>query len=78
MSAYLAYVTVPGDRWDLIAHAHYGDVERAAELIAANRDGFTDDPALFVPAVLPAGLTLRIPIIARETADPRRLPPWKR
>lgn len=78
MSAWLAYVTRPGDRWDLIAYAHYGDVGRVADLIAANRDGFTADPAPIVTMVLPAGLTLRVPIIEAGGADPRRLPPWKR
>lgn len=76
-STYLPHMTRDGERWDQLAFRYYGDVAMQDSLIATNRGLFLD--ALTVPPVLPAGLTLRIPIIEREAivaAD--QLPPWKR
>lgn len=79
MSEYLEHLTSDGERWDLIAFRYYADVARQGELIAANRHLFTD--TLRIPALLPAGLVLRIPIRAATgsaEATTSQLPPWKR
>lgn len=36
MSGVLIYTTRDGDRWDTIAHKHYGNVLMISGLIAAN------------------------------------------
>lgn len=75
--AHLTHDTSAGERWDLIAHRYYGDVAQQHMLIAANRGLFLD--AMSVPDILPAGLTLVVPIIDRPAAPaPELLPPWKR
>lgn len=76
MTGYFEHVTRPGERWDLIAHRYYGNVRRQRELIAANRALFVD-PIRPIPAVLPGGLVLRVPVVA-EAPDESNLPPWKR
>lgn len=79
MTDYLEHRTAAGERWDMLAHRYYGDVSRQGELIAANRKLFMAD--MMVPAILPAGLVLRIPIRKREAVSATiamRLPPWKR
>lgn len=77
MSEYLLHRTSDGERWDQLAFKYYGSVSLQGELIAANRDLFLDD--LRIPALLPAGLILRVPIReASTTTSGAGLPPWKR
>lgn len=73
---YIEYSTRDGDRWDTLAYTYYSDVQLQFQLIEANRDLF---PGFSVPALLPAGLTLKIPLRARQVSvDDTLLPPWKR
>lgn len=77
MTEHLPHRTAAGERWDTLAHRYYGDVSRQGELIAANRDLFLGE--LRVPAILPAGLVLRIPIRERPASGSSpQLPAWKR
>lgn len=77
MAEFLPYTTVPGDRWDLIAWKHYGEANRTAELIAANRDLFL--PALgAVPLIFDRPVTIRVPLLPQWTIGADSLPPWKR
>lgn len=77
MSGYIEHLTSGTDRWDLLAYRYYGDANRTAPLIAANRELFA--PGLLpVPLILPAGILLRIPILEPEPAAQDLLPPWKR
>jgi phage tail protein X len=71
MTEYLPYLTREGDRWDLIAYRLYGDVARQDLIIAAN-------PELAITPMLPAGVTVRVPILPDDTPLPSSLPPWKR
>lgn len=76
MSAYLTHYTKDGERWDTLAHRFYASVAMQSVLISANRHLFAGRA---VPPVLPAGVTLRVPIIERSAVvDPSLLPPWKR
>jgi phage tail protein X len=64
------YTTVSGDKWDIIAHNHYGSSKHVAALIAANighKDTF----------IFSAGVTLVIPDM-QTAVTPATLPPWKR
>lgn len=73
---YIEYSTRDGDRWDMLAYTYYSDVQLQFQLIEANRDLF---PGFSVPARLPAGLTLKIPLRAQKVnVDDTLLPPWKR
>ena len=74
---YLEHLTVPGDRWDLLAWDYYGDASKDDLIIEENRDLYlaTLDA---IPALLPSGLPLRIPVIEQPTLDDSQLPPWKR
>jgi len=76
MSEHLLHRTTAGERWDLLAFRYYGDVARQGELIAANRDLFMAD--LRIPAILPAGLVLQIPIREQASSTVTTRPPWKR
>lgn len=74
--AYLEYFTRAGDRWDNLAYSYYSDVRLQSTLIETNRHLFK---AFSVPAILPAGLVLKIPLIDKKvTVDDGLLPPWKR
>jgi phage tail protein X len=68
-SGFLTHVTTDGDRWDLLANRYYGDPYRYVPIVEANPD---------VPLypVLPAGLTIYVPILADDAALVD-LPPWK-
>ena len=77
MSAYLEHVTVLNDRWDLIAWKYYRSVRLQSKIIAANRALFLGPPVTRIPAILPAGLVIRVPVL-EEAFDESRLPPWKR
>jgi phage tail protein X len=67
---YLTHVTTEGERWDSIAYKYYGDALGYERVIAAN-------PHAPILPVLPAGLTLSIPLIAAQ-ATITDLPPWMR
>lgn len=77
MSGFIDYVTKPGDRWDLIAYAMYGDPTRYGEIIDANRAAYVGLGLPAIPPVLEAGLALRVPIL---DASPLAVdaPPWRR
>jgi phage tail protein X len=68
---YVEYVTVEGDRWDLIAFRMYGDAYAYEPIIVAN-------PDVKILPVLPAGTRLLIPVLAAPTTNPADVPPWKR
>ncbi|SNY91458.1 Phage Tail Protein X [Cohaesibacter sp. ES.047] len=74
---YLEHLTVAGDRWDLLAWDYYSDASKDNLIIDENRNLYlsTLDP---IPALLPPGLSLRIPVIEQSTLDDSQLPPWKR
>ena len=82
MAGHYLHVTKEGERWDLIAFRYYRTVTRMSGLIAANRALFLSDEmpgATAVPAILPSGLKLIVPIVDEETlAEDVNLPPWKR
>ncbi|MCX8016714.1 MAG: tail protein X [Rhodocyclaceae bacterium] len=68
--AHLIHVTGEGERWDWIAWRYYRDVRQVPALIAAN-------PHAPLAPILPAGLKLRVPLIARASQT-AALPPWRR
>nr|WP_321460384.1 tail protein X [uncultured Cohaesibacter sp.] len=74
---YLEHLTVAGDRWDLLAWDYYGDASKDTLIIDENRDLYVAS-LLSIPALLPTGLTLRIPVIEQSILDDSQLPPWKR
>ncbi len=65
---YLTHTTVEGERWDQLAFTYYGDAMRYEPIVRAN---------LQVPMTraLPAGLTLRIPVLDVVPSS-EDLPPW--
>ena len=70
--AYDVYVTVEGDRWDLIAWRAYGDPHHYEPIIRAN-------PEIGPVPLLPGGQRLRIPVVETPTQVlDHGLPPWKR
>lgn len=76
MADYITHKSVEGERWDSLALRYYRNVAKQSALIAANRGLFR---GLAVPAVLPAGLSLRVPLIeAAPATENDLLPPWKR
>lgn len=69
---FIEYITKDGDRWDLIAYAHYGVAEDFERIIRAN-------PHIPVTSSLTGGLRLLIPVVeAAEIIADDDLPPWKR
>ncbi len=69
---FIPYTTVEGDRWDTLAWRFYGDPTLIYPIVQTN-------PSVPITPVLPAGLSLGIPVIVIEanqqsTAD---LPPWR-
>lgn len=77
MSGYLQHVTGPNERWDTLAYRYYGDANRTHPIIRANRSRFSAELSA-IPAVLPVGITLLIPILDPEPVAADLLPPWKR
>lgn len=73
MTTYLSYTTQEGDRWDRLAYRFYGDPFRYEPMIVAN-------PHVPIVPVLPSGLTLAVPVLAKSDSTPsvESLPPWKR
>ncbi|HFC8518904.1 TPA: tail protein X [Neisseria weaveri] len=72
MSAVLRYTTIDGDRWDLIAHKHYGNALMVDGLIAAN-------PHLPLAEEFKSGLTVFVPILETKPKNSQAdMPPWMR
>lgn len=72
MSAVLSYITKDGDRWDLIAHKHYGNALLIDGLIAAN-------PHLPLAEEFVSGLTVFVPVLESKPKNSQAdLPPWMR
>ena len=69
--------TRDNDRWDLIAYRWYGDASLQHVVLDANRALFVDPAPIAIPAILPAGLAIRVPELETRPADDT-LPPWKR
>lgn len=67
---YLIHQTREGERWDQLAVIYYGSAYRYAPIVRAN-------PHVPLTAALPAGLSLRIPVLEAE-ASSEDLPPWMR
>ena len=66
----LVYTTQDGDRWDTIAHQHYGNALAINRLIAAN-------PHLPLAEQFASGLTVFVPVVRQgETQRQDLLPPW--
>lgn len=65
------YITIDGDRLDVIAHKAYGDSAKWREIIEAN-------PDLAIMSVYPAGIRIIIPIDEGvDIVESAFLPPWK-
>lgn len=72
MSNFVTHITKDGDRWDSLALTYYGDALAYGRIIRAN-------PGVPIDAVLPSGLSLRIPLVARTRLNTDvNLPPWRR
>lgn len=72
MNGVLIYTTRDGDRWDTIAHKHYGTAFEIDRLIAAN-------PHLPLAEQFASGLTVFVPVIERKTNPQQQdMPPWMR
>ena len=71
MAGFIQVVTIDGDRWDLIAYRCYGNALAIEPIIRAN-------PDVPIRPVLPAGLTIYVPVREPQTAAASALPPWKR
>jgi phage tail protein X len=71
MATFIEYVTLEGDRWDLIAHRMYGDAYAYEPIIAAN-------PDVPIRPVVASGLTLLIPLREPSLVNTADVPPWKR
>lgn len=67
----------PGDRWDLLAYDHYGNVKYQSIIIKANIEAYTNSQTK-LPLILKAGTKIIIPIIEDDEIDESLLPPWKR
>lgn len=72
MNGVLIYTTRDGDRWDTIAHKHYGTAFEIDRLIAAN-------PHLSLAEQFVSGLTVFVPVIESKPQNHQELlPPWLR
>ena len=65
----LRHVTREGDRWDLIAHKHYGNALLIDGLIAAN-------PHLPLAEEFTGGLTVFVPVLETKPKDGQEELPW--
>ncbi|MCH2165941.1 MAG: tail protein X [Marinovum sp.] len=77
MAGHFEHQTIDGDRWDLLAYRYYGDAAKQSVLLDANASLFTN-PLVVPPLILPAGLTLIVPVIDEAFVQDDLLPPWKR
>ena len=79
---YDEYITLEGDRWDLISHKFYQTPFEYERIIAANYSliaALHKDRPGYIDPVLQSGLKLKIPHFTKEPALRRhKLPPWKR
>ena len=68
----LLHITRAGERWDQIANRYYGDPFAYEAIIRAN-------PMVAITPILPAGLTLLVPLPDDTAAQipGADLPPWK-
>ncbi|VEE09208.1 tail protein X [Neisseria animalis] len=72
MSAVIRYTTRDGDRWDLIAHKHYGNALMTDGLMAAN-------PHLPLAEEFKSGLTVFVPVLEHKPQNSQAaMPPWMR
>lgn len=72
MNGVLIYTTRDGDRWDTIAHKHYGNAFEIDRLVAAN-------PHLPLAEQFTSGLTVFVPVVEQKTHHNQELlPPWMR
>ena len=70
MNGVLIYITRDGDRWDTIAHKHYGNALMISGLIAAN-------PHLPLAEQFKSGLTVFVPVLdSKPKNSQEQLPPW--
>lgn len=69
MSAVIRYITRDGDRWDLIAHKHYGNAFEIERLIAAN-------PHLPLAEQFASGLTVFVPVVESKPQSNADMPWW--
>jgi phage tail protein X len=60
---YLTHKTKDGDRWDLLAFEYYGNAF-AIELLLETNLGLAN------MAILPSGLTLRVPLVNEDALNP--------
>lgn len=74
---YFDHETQLGERWDIIAWHYYNDADLTGIIQRANAALFANDLPIF-PAILPPGLTLKIPVLAQQPMNDELLPPWKR
>jgi hypothetical protein len=78
------YITMPGDRWDLVSYKAYGTVGQIlledGTTVNAMSHILRNNPDLKADSVITEGLLLQIPIIpsAAVKTDDSLLPPWKR
>lgn len=77
MSGYIEHEAGINERWDAIAYRYYGDANRTAPLIEANRYLFLPTLAA-IPPLLEPGTVIRVPLLAPEETASDLLPPWKR
>jgi len=66
----IIHITREGERWDQLANDYYGDPLGYARIIMAN-------PQVAIQPVLPAGMSLAIPVIPADN-NQETLPPWLR
>ncbi len=72
MSAVIRYTTRDGDRWDLIAHKHYGNALLVDGRMAAN-------PHLPLAEEFKSGLTVFVLVLENKPKNSQEdLPPWMR
>lgn len=70
MTQYIKHITSDGDRWDLLAYKYYGDATNFESIIIAN-------PTIPLNPILPAGITVYVPILDEDDIQTEDLPPWK-
>ncbi|MCY1530294.1 hypothetical protein D9M68_654750 [compost metagenome] len=68
---YLTHTTTEGERWDQLAFLYYGNAHRYEPITRAN-------PQVPLNGALPAGLSLRIPVLEEQVVSSEDLPPWMR
>lgn len=69
---YIEHQTIAGERWDQLAYKFYGNALLYEEIVRAN-------PYVAIMPTLPAGITLRIPILNAADIDDDKgdMPPWR-